>query len=72
MAISPVASSAAASTAQANASVALAQAKAANQQSLLELPAADDGSNPVLQAPQPKPSVNSLGQAIGTTVNVTA
>lgn len=73
MAISPATSSAAASTAQSNALVALAQAKAANQQALVQ--GSNDNNkddNPVLQAPAVKPVVNTSGQAIGTTVNITA
>jgi proline racemase len=74
MSISPVTASAAASTAQANATVALAQAKSANQESLVGA-SADNGSdsaNPIAQVPSVKPTVNTNGQTIGTTVNVTA
>ena len=74
MPINPVAASAAASNAQASATVALAQAKAANQQSLVggASDANNDTSNPILQVPSTKPAVNTNGQTIGTTVNVTA
>lgn len=71
MAISPVAASAAASGAQANAAVAVAQAKAANQQSLVDTSSAES-SNPVTQAPAVKPSLNSNGETIGTTISVSA
>ncbi|MBC7415415.1 MAG: hypothetical protein H7327_10830 [Herminiimonas sp.] len=72
MAISPVAASAAASKAQSSAAVAVVQAKAANQQSLLSAQPDEQKDNPALQAPAAKPTVNTNGQTIGTTVNVTA
>lgn len=73
MAISPVAASAAASNAQSSAAVAVAQAKAVNQQSLVSRAQTDEqNENPVLQVPAVKPTVNTNGQTIGTTVNVSA
>jgi hypothetical protein len=73
MAISSVAANAAASNAQSNAIVAQAQAKAVNQTSLIAEQNKDQQtSNPVQQAPAVRPSVNTQGQPIGTTVNVTA
>lgn len=73
MAINPVAASAAASNAQASAAVAVAQAKAANQSVLVSGAAPDvQTDNPALQAPAAKPAVNTNGQTIGTTINVTA
>ena len=72
MAINPVAASAAASNAQADAAVAVAQAKAANQQTLVNGQSENQDDNPALQVPTVKPSVNTNGQTIGTTVNVTA
>ncbi len=72
MAISPVASSGATSNAQSLAIVAQAEAKAANQQALVNAQNQSQDENPVSQVPAAKPSVNSSGQAIGTTINVTA
>lgn len=73
MAINPVAASAAASNAQANAAVAVAQAKAANQQSLISgSQSAEQSDNPIPQVPATKPTVNTSGQTIGTTINVAA
>ena len=71
MAISPVAANAAAPGAQANSVVAVAQAKAANQQSLVDANN-KESSNPVTQAPAVKPSLNSNGESIGTTISVSA
>ena len=71
MAISPVAANAAASGAQANSVVAVAQAKAANQQSLVDANN-KESSNPVTQTPEVKPSLNSNGESIGTTISVSA
>jgi hypothetical protein len=72
MAISPVASSAAASTAQSDAVIAQAKAQAANQQSLIDSNNDKETNNPILQVPAVKPTVNTNGQTIGTTINVSA
>lgn len=72
MAISSVAASAAASNAQTDASIALAQAKSVDQQSQAARVSSDQTSNPVTQAPSVKPSLNSNGETIGTTISVSA
>lgn len=73
MAINSVAASAAASNARSNSAVAVAQAKAANQSVLVSGAAPDEqNDDPALQAPAARPTVNTNGQTIGTTVNVTA
>ena len=71
MAISPVAANAAASGTQASAAIAVTQAKATNQQSLIDA-SNKESSNPVTQAPPVKPSLNSNGESIGTTISVSA
>ncbi len=74
MAISPVASSGATSNAQSLAIIAQAKAKAkaTNQQALVDAQNQSQDKDPISQAPTSKASINSNGQAIGTTINVTA